>query len=117
MIWINFSKCQIKGPNKNTWRDWLINYIPEPIIKSVGGLKDKVTSLFNKNAPKETVYGSGQRLSQIKTQKKSGIILYQKIKQKKIKDKRIRDIWNFLKQKKKKRIKYINNRLIKDIQR
>ena len=59
MIWINFSKCQIKGPNKNTWRDWLINYIPEPMIKSVGGLKDKVTSLFNKNAPKETVYGSG----------------------------------------------------------
>ena len=27
---------------KNTWYDWLINYIPEPITKSVGGFKDKV---------------------------------------------------------------------------
>ena len=26
---------------KNTWYDWLINYIPEPVGKSVGGFKDK----------------------------------------------------------------------------
>ena len=27
-------------PVKNTWYDWLLNYIPEPIRKSVGGFKD-----------------------------------------------------------------------------
>ena len=36
-------------PIKNTWYDWLINYIPEPIRKSVGGFKDKVISLFKTN--------------------------------------------------------------------
>ena len=30
-------------PIKNTWYDWLINYIPEPIRKSGGGLRDKVS--------------------------------------------------------------------------
>ena len=30
---------------KNTWYDWLINYIPEP-IKTVSGVKDKILSLF-----------------------------------------------------------------------
>ena len=30
---------------KNTWYDWLINYIPEPIRKSVGGFKDKIVFL------------------------------------------------------------------------
>ena len=37
---------------KNTWYDWLINYIPEPIRKSVGGFKDKIVSLFKTNTPK-----------------------------------------------------------------
>ena len=32
-------------PIKNTWYDWLINYIPEPIRKSVGGFKDKIVIL------------------------------------------------------------------------
>ena len=27
---------------KNTWYDWPINYIPEPVRKSVGGFKDKL---------------------------------------------------------------------------
>ena len=40
---------------KNTWYDWLT--VPEPIRKSVGGLKDKVISLFKKNTPKQTVFG------------------------------------------------------------
>ena len=31
---------------KNTWYDWLINYIPEPITKSVDGFKNKVISLL-----------------------------------------------------------------------
>ena len=32
--------------SKNTWHDWLINYIPEPIRKSVGGFKDVLEDLF-----------------------------------------------------------------------
>ena len=31
---------------KNTWYDWLINYIPEPIRKSVGGFKDNFKDGF-----------------------------------------------------------------------
>ena len=31
-----------KIPIKNTWYDWLINYISKPIRKSAGGFKDKV---------------------------------------------------------------------------
>ena len=33
-------------PIKNTWYDWLINYIPEPIRKIVGCFKDKVISVL-----------------------------------------------------------------------
>ena len=50
-------KCEEKEMKKirsikNTWYDWLINYIPEPIRKSVGGFKDKVISFFKTNTPK-----------------------------------------------------------------
>ena len=34
---------------KNIWYDWLINYIPEPIQKVVGGFKDKVVSQMHLN--------------------------------------------------------------------
>ena len=37
---------------KNTWYDWLNNYIPEPITKSAGGLKDKIVSLSKTNTTK-----------------------------------------------------------------
>ena len=30
----------------------IVNYIPEPIRKNVGGFKDKVISLFTTNTPK-----------------------------------------------------------------
>ena len=40
-------------PIKNTWYDWLINYIPQLVRKSVGSFKDKNVSLFNTNAPKK----------------------------------------------------------------
>ena len=47
MIWIRYLKKRpIKKdinkirPIKTTWYHWLINYIPEPIRKSVSGLKD-----------------------------------------------------------------------------
>ena len=32
-------------PIKNTWSDWLISYIHEPITKVVGGFKHKVKSI------------------------------------------------------------------------
>ena len=43
-----FEQKQMKKirPTKNTWYNWLINYIPEPIRKTVGGFKDKIVSLF-----------------------------------------------------------------------
>ena len=55
-------------PIKNTWYDWLINYIPEPMAKCVGGFKDKIVSLFKTNTPKQTVYGRGKKLNKPKTQ-------------------------------------------------
>ena len=50
------------GPVKNTWYDWLINYVPEPIKKSVAGFKDKIVSLFRTNTSEQTVYGRGENL-------------------------------------------------------
>ena len=47
-------------PIKTTWYDWWINYVPEPIRKSVGGFKDKVVSFLKSNTPKQTMYGSGK---------------------------------------------------------
>ena len=55
------------SPIKNRWYDWLINYIPQPIRKIVAGFKDKIVSLFNTNAPKQTVYEKGKKLSKPKT--------------------------------------------------
>ena len=49
--------------------DWLINYIPEPIKKAVGGVKDQIMSLFkikDYSKPKLviTVYGGGKKQSE-----------------------------------------------------
>ena len=55
---------------ESTWYDWLINYIPEPIRKNVGGFKDKIVSHFKTNTVKQTVYGTGKKLNKPKTQKK-----------------------------------------------
>ena len=33
---------------KNTWYDWLINYIPNPKTKNTGGFKDKRQTYLNK---------------------------------------------------------------------
>ena len=55
-------------PIKNSGYDWLINYIFEPIRKTVGGFKDKIESLFKTNTPKQTVYGRGKKLIKPKTQ-------------------------------------------------
>ena len=50
-------------PVKHTWYDWLINYILEPITKTVCGFKSKVISLFKTNKPKRTVNGGGRQLN------------------------------------------------------
>ena len=57
-------------PVKNTLYDWLTNYIPELIRKSVGGFKDKFISLFKINTPKQTVDGKRKKLSKPKAQNK-----------------------------------------------
>ena len=43
-----FGKKEMKKirPVKNTWFDWLINYIPDPIRKSLGSFKDKILNIF-----------------------------------------------------------------------
>ena len=73
-------------PIKNTWYDWLINYIPEIVI-----------SLFKTNTPKETVHERGKKLSKPKTQNKTRNPFILK-KKKKIKDRIIRDIWTLFEQ-------------------
>ena len=55
-------------PIKITWYDWLIDYNPGPIRKSIALFKDKVVSLFKTNTPKQTVNGRGKKLSKLKTQ-------------------------------------------------
>ena len=72
---------------------WLVNYIPEPIRKSVGGFKDKVISLFKTNTPKQIVYGRGKKLSKPKTQNKIRNPYILQKKKKEIKDWTIRDLW------------------------
>ena len=43
-----FQKKEMKKirPVKNTSFDWLINYIPDPIRKSLGGFKDKIVNFL-----------------------------------------------------------------------
>ena len=55
-----------KRPIKSTCYHWLINYIPEPIRKTVGGFTDKVVSIFMTNTTdnygKQTVYSEASKL-------------------------------------------------------
>ena len=69
-------------PIKNTWYDWLINYIPEPIRKIVGGFKDKIESIFKTKTPKQTMYGRGKKLSKPKTQNIGNPFILKKKKRK-----------------------------------
>ena len=77
-----FKEKEIKKiwPIKSTQYDWLINYIPERIRKSVGGFNDKVISLFDTNTPKQIVYRRGKKLNKSKKQKQSENDDYQKPK-------------------------------------
>ena len=77
---LSYKNEDIETKSKNTWHDWLIKYIPEPIRKIVGGFKDKVVSLFetdtSKDCGKQFVYGIGKKLNKPKTQKHpEGIII------------------------------------------
>ena len=121
MISICLEKKEIKKlrPIKKTWYDYLINYFPEAIRRSVGSFKNKILILFKTNTPKQTMYGRGKKLRKSKTQnirKKKKKTLEKKKRE--IKDRIITDIWNFLQQKKKKkkeiREKKHNERIIKD---
>ena len=73
-------------PVKNRWYDWLINYIPEPVRKSVSDFKDKIVSFFMTNTPKQDVYGRRKNLSKPKTQNIRKPFISQENKKKKIKD-------------------------------
>ena len=57
-------------PIKNTWYDWLINYIPKPIRKVVGGFMDNTVSLSKSKTSKQAVYGRGKKLSKPKKKQK-----------------------------------------------
>ena len=99
-------------PAKNTWYNWLSNFIPEPLTISVGGFKDKNVCLFKKNTPKQTIYGRGKKP---KTQDiRNHFIL------KKIKDRIIREVWTLFETEEEKTEKEKleknnnNNRIIKD---
>ena len=58
-------------PIPNNWHNWLFNYIPDLIRKSVDGFKDKIVSIFKTNTTKQAVCGTGKKLSKQKTQKQS----------------------------------------------
>ena len=88
-------------PIKNTWYNWLIDYIPEPIRKSVCDFKNKIVSLFETNTRKQTVYGKEKKLRKLRKQNIKKPFIYQKWK--KIKDRIIEILRDFLKQKKKKK--------------
>ena len=61
-----------KRPIKNSWYDWLTDYIPNPIRKTVSGFADKVVSLKSNTQEeygKQTMYVSGDRPWKLKIQK------------------------------------------------
>ena len=58
---------------KNTWY-WLINFIPEPIRKTVRGFEDAFVSLLKANIPKNNskkTAGCRKKLGKLKIQKQS----------------------------------------------
>ena len=85
---------------KNTWHDWydwLINYIPEPMQKTVGGVKDQIMSLYktkfySKPEPVKILQGGGKKQSEENIIKGIRNLYKVKIENEAIKDRIIRDI-------------------------
>ena len=67
-------------PIKHTSYDCIINYIPEPIRKSIVSLKDKILSFFKTNTPKQTMDVKGKKLSKPKTQNSKKFFILKKKK-------------------------------------
>ena len=84
-------------PITNTWYDSLINYIPEPIRKSLGGFKDKIVSLFKRNTTKKNRVWDRKNLSKPNMQNKinnpRNPFILKKKKKNRIKDRLIKDTW------------------------
>ena len=59
---LNYKNENIDRERKNTWYDWSINYIPDPIRKIAGGFKDRVVSVFKhiRLHSKKTVHRRGK---------------------------------------------------------
>ena len=97
-MWTNLNKKIKKRPIKNTWYDWIISYILEPLRKTVGSFKDKVLSFLKTNTL--TIHGTGKNLSKPKIQKQS-------------EENIIKSIWNLFKLKKENET--IKDKIIRDI--
>ena len=62
---VNYQNENIET-KKNTRYNWLINYIPELIRKTLSGFKDKIVIFFKTNTPdygKQTMYRRRKKLS------------------------------------------------------
>ena len=111
-------------PIKKIWYAWLINYIPQPIIKSVGGFMNKIVSLVKTNTPKQAMYGRGKKLSKPKKQnKRNPFISEENKKNQRQSNWRHLDTLQQKKNKKKKKLekeielneRFIKDRIIRDI--
>ena len=76
----NFEQKEMKKIRliKKTRYDWFIDYIPEPIRKSVGGFKNKVISLFKTNAPKNSSVWERKEIKKTKNTKQNYKFFYTK---------------------------------------
>ena len=111
-------------PIKKIWYAWLINYIPQPIIKSVGGFMNKIVSLVKTNTPKQAMYGRGKKLSKPKKQNKQNPFISEENKKNQRQSNwRHLDTLQQKKNKKKKKLekeielneRFIKDRIIRDI--
>ena len=50
-----FGGKEMRSFAKSTRYDWLVNYIPEPIKKTLGNAKDKIMSLFKTNTTEDCI--------------------------------------------------------------
>ena len=68
---VNYQNENIET-KKNTRYNWLINYIPELIRKTLSGFQDKIVIFFKTNTPdygKQTMYKRRKKLSKPNTKK------------------------------------------------